>query len=143
MLTINPYLDFKGNCLEAFEFYRSVFGGDFPYVGRYKDMPTDSGHPLPEHLKEKIMHMSLPVGDKSVLMGSDALEEFGQKVGFDGNVELMISAGDRAEVDAIWAKLSEGATITMPLEVAFWGDYFGALTDKFGVKWMLNCPAES
>jgi len=143
MLTINPYLNFKGNCLEAFEFYRSVFGGDFPYVGRFKDMPTDSDHPLPEHLKEKIMHMSLPVGDKSVLMGSDALEEFGQKVGFDGNVELMISAGDRAEVDAIWAKLSEGATITMPLEVAFWGDYFGALTDKFGVKWMLNCPAES
>jgi len=86
--------------------------------------------------------MSLPIGENSVLMGSDALEEFGQKVGFNSNIEIMISAATPAEIDAIWAKLSEGATITMPLEVAFWGDYLGGLTDKFGVRWMLNCPAE-
>ena len=106
-------------------------------------MPTKPGQVLPEHLKDQIMHMSLPIGEHGVLMGSDAPAEFGNKVGFDGNVELMISAGSRAEVDAIWAKLSDGARITIPLAVAFWGDYFGALTDKFGVKWMLNCPAES
>lgn len=141
MITINPYLNFNGNCLEAFEFYKSVFGGEFPYLGHYKDMPTDPERPLPEHLHDKIMHMSLPISKETTLFGSDVVEEFGQKIGFDGNVELMVNAESRAEADAIWAKLSEGAKINMPLEVAFWGDYFGALTDKFGVRWMVISPA--
>lgn len=142
MIKINPYLDFKGNCLEAFEFYRYVFGGEFPYLGRYKDMPTDADHPLPEHLKEKIMHMSLPISTETTLYGSDVVEEFGQKIGFDGNVELMVSAESQAEADDIWSRLSEGATITMPMQAAFWGDYFGSLTDKFGVKWRVISPID-
>jgi len=142
MLKINPYLNFKGNCYEAFEFYRSVFGGDFGYLGRYKDMPQDPEHPLPEHLKEKIMHMSLPISKETILFGSDVVEEFGQKIGFDGNVELMVSAESQAEADAIWAKLSESAQITMPIQAAFWGDYFGSLTDKFGVRWMVISPID-
>lgn len=142
MIKINPYLDFKGNCLEAFEFYRYVFGGEFPYLGRYKDMPTDADHPLPEHLKDKIMHMSLPISKETTLYGSDVVEEFGQKIGFDGNVELMVSAESQAEADDIWSRLSEGATITMPMQAAFWGDYFGSLTDKFGVKWMVISPID-
>ncbi|MDZ4122543.1 MAG: VOC family protein [Candidatus Cloacimonadaceae bacterium] len=142
MIVINPYLNFNGNCREAFEFYKSVFGGDFSYVGHFKDMPAYPERPLPEHLKDKIMHMSLPISTETSLMASDAVEEFGQKVNFDGNIELMVSADSRAEADAIWAKLSEGATITMPMEVAFWGDYFGSLTDKFGVRWMVISPAD-
>jgi PhnB protein len=120
MITINPYLNFNGNCLEAFEFYKSVFGGDFPYVGRYKDMPTDADHPLPEEMHNLILHMSLPISKETVLMGADTNEIWAQKAGFDGNVELMINAETRAEADAIWAKLSVGATITMPLADAFW-----------------------
>lgn len=143
MITINPYLNFNGNCLEAFEFYKSVFGGDFPYVSHYKDMPADNENPLPEALHNMILHMSLPISKETVLMGADTNELWGQKAGFDGNVELMINAETRAEADAIWAKLGVGGTVTMPLEVAFWGDYFGGLTDKFGVRWMVIAPAES
>ncbi|MDD2331408.1 MAG: VOC family protein [Candidatus Cloacimonetes bacterium] len=142
MITVNPYLNFKGNCLEAFEFYKSVFGGDFPYVGKFRDMPTEDGKPLPEALQEKIMHMSLPISKETSLMGADVLEEFGQRVGFDGNVELMVNTDSQKEADQIWEKLSAGGTITMPLEVAFWGDYFGSLTDKFGVRWMVISPAD-
>jgi PhnB protein len=141
MITINPYLNFNGNCQEAFEFYKSVFGGDFPYVGRFKDMPDDSGHPLPDELKELVMHISLPISKETALMGSDVAEAFGQKADFGNNINLMINAQSKEETDAIWAKLSVGATITMPLENAFWGDYFGALVDKFGVNWMINCPS--
>ena len=143
MITINPYLNFNGNCLEAFEFYKSVFGGDFPYLARWKDMPAEAGHPLPQELSDKIMHMSLPISQETVLMGSDVAEEFGQKAIFGNNIGLMITAGSVEEADAIWAKLSVGAKISMPLENAFWGDYFGALEDKFGVNWMVNAPAKS
>lgn len=142
MITINPYLNFNGNCREAFEFYRSIFGGDFPYVGTFRDMPTDGQQELPEDVKNMIMHMSLPISKETALMGSDVYEGFGQKVGFDGNVELLINTQSKEEADAIWAKLSEGAQITMPLANAFWGDYFGALTDKFGTKWMVISPVE-
>ncbi len=140
MLTIHPYMNFNGNCLEAFEFYKSVFGGEFPYVGFFKDMPQDAGHPLPEHLKNMVMHMSLPICENNTLMGSDVAEEFGQKAVFGNNINLMISVDTKAEADAIWAKLGVGGTVTMPLEDAFWGDYFGALIDKFGINWMINAP---
>ena len=76
MITINPYLNFNGNCLEAFEFYKSVFGGDFPYLARWKDMPTEAGHPLPQELSDKIMHMSLPISKETALMGADVAEAF-------------------------------------------------------------------
>ena len=142
MITINPYLDFNGNCEEAFEFYRSVFGGDFPYISRYKDMPQNSEHPLPEELKEKIMHISLPISQETTLFGSDAVEQFSGKANFGNNISLMVNAQNKAEVDSLWAKLSVGGKVTMALMDAFWGDYFGALTDKFGVNWMLICPSE-
>lgn len=142
MITINPYLDFNGNCEEAFEFYRSVFGGDFPYISRYKEMPQNPEHPLPEELKEKIMHISLPISQETVLFGSDAVEQFSGKANFGNNISLMINAQNKAEVDSLWAKLSAGGKVTMELMNAFWGDYFGALTDRFGVNWMLICPSE-
>ena len=142
MIKINPYLNFNGNCMEAFEFYKSVFGGEFPYIGRYKDMPTDADHPLPKELQDKIMHMSLPISAETVLMGADVSELWAQKAEFNGNVELMVNAENQAEADAIWAKLSEGGTVTMPLAAAFWGDYFGGLTDKFGIKWMIISPED-
>lgn len=142
MISMNPYLNFNGNCMEAFEFYKSVFGGDFTYVGKYKDMPMEDGKQMPEELKELIMHIGLPINEQTTLCGSDVSETFGQKAVIGGNVELMIGLNTKEEVDALWEKLSDGATIGMPPEVAFWGDYFGSLTDRFGTKWMLICSAE-
>ena len=141
MIKINPYLNFNGNCLEAFEFYRDVFGGDFPYVGRFKDMPADPQYPMSEELGQLIMHMSLPISEETVIMGSDTAPEFGGVANFGNNVALMITAESKEEVDRIWAKLSVGAKISMPLADAFWGDYFGGLTDKFGISWMINAPS--
>jgi len=142
MISINPYLNFNGNCMEAFEFYKSVFGGEFTYVGRYKDMPIEDGKPIPDELKELIMHIGLPIGKETVLCGSDVSEVYGQKAVMGGNINLMIGLPTKEAVDELWAKLCEGAIITMPLEVAFWGDYFGSLTDKFGTQWMLICSTE-
>ncbi len=143
MITINPYLNFNGDCKAAFDFYRSVFGGDFPYVAMYKDMPANPDYQLPEEVREKIMHMSLPISQETVLMGADATPTFGGEVAFGNNISLMINASSKAEADAIWAKLGDGATITMPLEDAFWGDYFGGLIDKFGVNWMITAPSQA
>lgn len=142
MPTINPYLNFAGNCFEAFEFYKSVFGGEYPYVARFKDMPPSPENPMPPEMLDKIMHISLPISKETVLMGADALEAFGQTVGFNGNVEIMINTESQAEADKIWAKLLVGGKITMPLEKVFWGDYFGSLVDKFGVKWMIISPLD-
>lgn len=104
-------------------------------------MPADSGHPLAEEDKQKIMHMSLPISKETVLMGADSLKAFGQTATFGDNITLMVNAENRAEVDEIFGKLAAGGKIIMPLQVAFWGDYFGMLIDKFGVNWMLNCRA--
>ena len=142
MITVNNYLNFNGNCMEAFEYYKSIFGGEFSYLSKYKDMPQDPEHPLPAEMMDLILHVSLPISKETSLMGSDVSELFTPRVGFDGNIELMISADTKEEIDALWEKFQEGSTITMPLGVAFWGDYFGALTDKFGTKWMLICSNE-
>lgn len=139
MIKINPYLNFKGNCEEAFNFYKYVFGGEFPYVGKFKDMPQDPNHPMSDEDKEKIMHISLPISKETMLMGADSPEEFGQVTSIGDNIALNINAETVEEVDRIFGKLSEGATITIPLQKTFWGDYFGILIDKFGIHWMINC----
>jgi PhnB protein len=142
MTKINPYLNFNGDCLEAFGFYKDIFGGEFSYVGRYSDMPADEGNPVPDEAKDLIMPISLPISKEITLMGSDVHEAFSQSVQPGSMVELLISVDSKAEADRIWTKLSEGATIQMPLEAAFWGDYYGNLIDKFGIRWSVNCPIE-
>lgn len=139
MTTINPYLSFNGNCEEAFLFYKSVFGGEFPYVGRFKDMPQDPEHPLPDAYLDKIMHMSLPISPYTTLMGSDSIEGLNQATVFGDNINLMISADSVEEVDGYWSKLVEGGSVVMALQKTFWGDYFGILKDRFGIYWMLDC----
>lgn len=136
MALINPYLTFNGNCEEAFTFYKSVFGGDFPYVGRYKDMP-DAGN-LPESEKEKIMHMSLPISKETVLMGSDSSDAFGHATKIGNNISISINAGTEDEARRLFDGLSAGGTITMPMEKTFWGAFFGMFIDKFGINWMVN-----
>ena len=138
MASISPYLTFNGNCEEAFNFYRSVFGGEFPYVGRFKDMPADGGKPVPASEGEKIMHISLPISKETVLMGSDSSEAFGQATVVGNNFSISINANSEEEAKKLFNGLSAGGKVTMPLDKTFWGALFGMFTDKFGIQWMVN-----
>jgi PhnB protein len=139
MTTINIYLTFNGNCEEAFNFYKSVLGGEFAGVNRFGEMPPMEGMPpLPESEKSKIMHISLPVSKETVLMGSDSSEVFGQVTTVGNNFSVSIFTDTMEEADRLFAGLSDGGKVTMPLAKTFWGAYYGSWTDKFGVNWMVN-----
>jgi PhnB protein len=135
MATLNPYLNFMGNTEEAFNFYKSVFGGEFPMVMRFKD--TAESARVPAHEQDKIMHIALPIGN-NVLMGTDALESMGHTIKPGTNFSLSISAQSQEEADRIFNGLSAGGQVTAPLKKEFWGAYFGMLTDKFGISWMVS-----
>ncbi|MFV8365130.1 VOC family protein [Flavobacterium sp. XS1P27] len=138
MAAINPYLVFNGNCEEAFLFYKSVFGGEFPYIGKFKDMPPADGNPvLSEADGNKIMHVSLPIGDGSILMGSDSNSASGE-VTIGQNISISINTKSKEEADKLFNGLSAGGTVTMPMSQTFWGAYFGMFADKFGIGWMVN-----
>lgn len=145
MITVNPYLIFNGTCEEAFLFYKSVFGGEFPYIGKFKDMPpSDDPNSPPPSAEEadRIMHVSLPIGNGgSVLMGSDSTSQSGD-VKMGDNVSLSINTESHAEADRLFNGLSSGGTVKMPMEKTFWGAYFGMLVDKFGIHWMINFDEE-
>jgi PhnB protein len=137
--TVNVYLNFKGNCEEAFNHYRSVFGGSFGYVGRFNEMPPQEGQPpMPEHVANMIMHISLPVSKETTLMGSDALEGMGPDVIFGNNFAVSVNAISEKEADRLYAGLAAGGHATMPMSKQFWGSYFGMLTDRFGINWMIS-----
>ena len=138
MARINPYLNFRGNCEEAFRFYRSVFGGDFAYLGRYRDMPEDPTIQLTDEEKEKIMHISLPIDAYTRLMGSDSVGEWGPKTIMGNNIHISITAQSKQEADRIFKGLSDEGKITMPMDDTFWGDYFGMCTDRFDIHWMVS-----
>lgn len=137
MTRLHAYLNFAGNAEEAFEFYRSVFGGEFSSVVRFKDLPIE-GVTIPEEDQAKIMHISLPMGEDDVLMASDTLESLGQELVPGNNVYVSAHPESREEADRIFTALSEGGEVEMPIADQVWGDYYGALKDKFGVMWMVN-----
>ena len=136
MKAVNPYLNFNGNCEAAFEFYKSIFGGEFATVMRFKETPAEIME-VSAGEAEKIMHMALPIGQGTMLMGSDVPEAMGAVTPGD-NFAIVISADSEAEATKVFNKLSAGGQVTMPLDKAFWGDYFGMLTDRFGVQWMVS-----
>ena len=137
MKSINPYLNFPGNAEEAFNFYKKVFGGDFVGgINRFKDTP-DAGK-LNAADQEKVMHIGLQMGNDNYLMATDALESMGFKVAFGNNFYISIDAESKEEADKLFKGLSDGGKIEMPMKDEFWGAYFGMLTDKFGVQWMIN-----
>ena len=138
MASINPYLIFNGTCEAAFLFYQSVFGGEFPYIGKFKDMPAEDNCPPPTaEDAERIMHVSLPIGKDSVLMGSDSNSKSGDVI-FGGNFSISISTESTEEADKLFNGLSAGGNVIMAMEKTFWGAYFGMFTDKFGIGWMIN-----
>ena len=142
MTTVNAYLTFNGNCEEAFNFYKSVFGGDFTYIGRFKEMPGDAGKSMPEEDGNKIMHVSLPISKETMLMGSDTGGEWATSFSQGNNFSISITTDSKAEADRLFNGLSAGGNITMPLDKTFWGEYFGMFTDKFGVNWMMSFREE-
>lgn len=139
MAQVNAYLTFNGNCEEAFNFYKSVFGGDFAYIGRFGEMPPmeDAGE-MSEEEKNKVMHVSLPISEETVLMGSDTGGEWASHFQAGNNISISINTASKEEADKLFKGLSEGGMVTMPLADTFWGAYFGMWTDKFGINWMVN-----
>jgi len=134
---MNVYLNFAGNTEEAFNFYRSVFGGEFASLVRFKDMPME-GVKIPKENEDKIMHIGLPIGKDNVLMATDTLEALGQKLVQGNNVHIMVQPESKAEADRIFSALSKGGTIEIPIGDQPWGDYYGSFKDKFGVQWMVD-----
>jgi len=135
MAKIDPYLNFLGNTEEAFNFYKSVFGGEFIFLQRFKDTPH--GDDMSADDKERIMHVALPIGG-NILMGTDALESAGQKLNFGDNMSIAITPESMEEAHKLFNGLAEGGNVQMALEKMFWGAWFGMLVDKFGVQWMVN-----
>lgn len=133
MAGLNPYLTFNGTTEEAFNHYKTIFGGEFAMTMRFGDAKEHVQ--TPDDQNNRIMHISLPIG-KSVLMGSDTMG--GQDVKQGNNVTISFNPDSRSEADRIFKGLANGGIEVMPMEDTFWGDYFGMATDKFGIKWMIN-----
>lgn len=135
MALINPHINFNGNAEEAFHFYQSAFGGEFSTIVRFKDLST--GHPVPEHEANKIMHIALPIG-KNVLMGNDVPESMGRVDEKENRSKLSISASSREEADKLFNALSAGGEVEVPMNDSPWGSYFGMFRDKYGIEWMID-----
>jgi PhnB protein len=141
MARTSTYLNFARNTEEAFNFYKTVFGGEFNGgISRFKDIPSADGMPpLPEQDRNLVMHIEVPILGGHVLMGTDAPESMGFKVNFGNNVFINLEPDTTAETEKLFHALSAGGKVTMELQDMFWGAYFGSCTDKFGVQWMFNC----
>ncbi len=136
MPEINPYLTFNGNCEAAFIFYKTVFGNDFLALERLKDMP--GGKPVSESFQNKIMHISLPIGKETILMGSDLPEEQQNNFAPGNNIAISVNTANEEEAIKIFNALSQEGTITMAMDKTFWGALFGMCIDQFGIQWMVN-----
>lgn len=138
MMTVSTYLTFNGTCEAAFNFYKSVFGGEFEYMGKFKDMPDNPDHTISEADKEKIMHVALPISKEITLFGSDVGGEWSTQVIQGTNFSLSINTDSKAEADRFFNALSVNGIVTMPMNETFWGAYFGMFVDQFGIQWMVN-----
>ena len=139
MALINPHINFNGNAEEAFNFYKSVFGGEFANIVRFKDLPA-GGHSIAEHEADKIMHIALPIGG-NILMGNDVPEFMGRVNERENRSKISISAESREEADTIFQGLSAGGDVEMPIGDSPWGSYFGMFRDKYGIEWMVDFDA--
>jgi PhnB protein len=137
MAQINPYIHFNGNAEEGFLFYQSVFGGEFLAVKRFKDMQFPEGMIQPEEA-EKIMHIALPIGTHSLLMGSDTPAVLGKHNEQENRSKICITAHSKEEADQLFNALAVGGTVEMPMTDSGWNSYFGMLRDKFGFEWMID-----
>lgn len=137
MKSANPNLNFDGNTEEAFSHYRSIFGGEFTAVMRFREF-REWAEQLPETDFEKIAHIELPLGENCILMATDTLESMGQEIRKGNNFSIMLDPETAEEADRLIAALSSGGSVEMPLQKTEWAERFGACTDRFGVQWMVN-----
>ena len=137
MAQINPYIHFNGNAEEAFTFYKSVFGGEFAIISRFKDF-SNPEFPISENEANRIMHIALPIGQHSVLMASDTPKIMGTHNENETRSKISISAESKEEADKLFNGLSAGGQIEMPISDSPWNSYFGMFRDKFGVEWMVD-----
>ena len=139
MIKLNPYLNFLGQTEEAFNFYKSVFGGEFMRIQKFKEVEDfPEKEKMNESELEKIMHVSLKIGE-DVLMGTDALESQGQTLTIGNNISLSLGVDSKEQAEEFFFALQVGGSVSMPLQKTFWATSFGMVQDKFGVKWMINC----
>ena len=145
MARVSTYLNFPRNTEEAFNFYKSVFGGEFEgEINRFSQVPPQEGQPpLVEADKNLVMHVALPILGGHILMGTDAPESMGFKVTHGNNIYINLEPDTRTETKKLFEALSSGGKIEMELQEMFWGDYFGSCSDKFGVQWMFNCTSKT
>jgi len=136
MARINPHINFNGNAEEAFNFYKSVFGGEFNSIKRFKDL-TFPGFTIPEEEADKIMHISLPIG-KNLLIANDVPQSMGRVSENENRSKISISAESKAEADKLFSGLSSGGEIEYPIGDSPWGSYFGAFRDKYGIEWIVE-----
>jgi PhnB protein len=136
MAQINPHINFNGNAEEAFNFYKSVFGGAFTKIIRFKDLSIP-GHPIPESEANKIMHIALPIGNSS-LMANDVPDFLGRVNENENRSKIFVSAESKEEADKIFNGLSAGGTVEMPIGDSPWGSYFAMFRDKYGIEWMVE-----
>ncbi len=145
MAKTSTYLNFNRNTEEVFNFYKTVFGGDFVdgKINRFGEIPPmNDAPPLAEEDKNLVMHVALPILGGHLLMGTDAPESMGFRVNQGNNVYISLHPDSRQEADRLFTQLSTGGTVEMPMSDMFWGDYYGSLTDKFGIRWMVNFHSE-
>jgi PhnB protein len=140
MAQINPHINFNGNAEEAFNFYKSVFGGEFAKIMRFKDMASPE-FPIAENEANKIMHIALPIG-KNILMANDVPDILGKTNENENRSKISISAESREEANKLFSGLSAGGTIEMPISDSPWGSYFGMFRDKYGIEWMVDYDAK-
>lgn len=136
MALLNPYLHFNGNTKEAFDFYKSVFGGEFIGVMKFSEVPPGEYTPEPGEA-DNIMHIALPIGKYNILMGSDVPEKYGKAI-IGTNCHISVSTESEEETDKIFNGLAQGGRVTVPLAKTFWNSYFGMLIDKYEVRWMVS-----
>jgi PhnB protein len=136
MTTLNPYLYFNGNCEDAFTFYKSVFQQEFTYIGRYKDVPK-TDRQIFQEADENIMHISLPISTETTLMGADNTEAYEESIAYS-NFSLIIHTDSKDEADRLFDKLSESGQVKLPMNLTFWGSYYGICIDKFGISWKIT-----
>jgi PhnB protein len=139
MASINPHINFNGNAEEAFNFYKSVFGGEFAKIMRFKDLASDE-FPVAEHEENKIMHIALPIGN-SILMANDVPEILGRTNENENRSKIVVTAESKEEADKLFNGLSVGGQIEMPISDSPWGSYFGMFRDKYGIEWMIDFDA--
>lgn len=141
MAIINPNINFNGNAQEAFTFYKSVFGGEFSNLVRFKDMPNPE-FPLPAEESDKIMHITLPIGP-NVLMGNDVPSFMGTVNEMENRSKISVSTASKEEADKLYEGLSAGGTVEMPLADSPWGSYFAMFRDKYGIEWTVDYDSNS